>query len=363
MRVLILDAVVKPNSGGVYTVLKDFYNDALKRKDIDFVFIVGKNNILERQENVEIVLNRRIQKNYLYRVFFDFFFGRKYIEKFDPDVVLSFQNTGVLHLNIPQVVYVHQPISFQKTYHFSLFKSSERKMFFYQYIVGTVLKINLFLLKRSEIIVQTKWMKRAVGRISRAQIKIFKPKIDVIDKELLLKSIENSKSKYLFYPSTAMVYKNHLTLVEAYSKLNSEFKKRMPLKLTITRDEYTRMFGEPSNDIGIEFLGRIPRRKVLELLAVSSLVFPSKLETLGLPLLEAKELGRPIVASKTSPNMETVGSYENVKWFDPDSVPSVIEALQEASVSTSKVQKKFNKNSKNNGWDNLINELETYSVN
>lgn len=362
MKILVLDAVATPDSGGVYTVLQDFYRDACLKKNIDFIFIVGSDNLLEPQDNVKIIVNQKIRQNYFYRVCFDFVFGSRYVRQFHADIVLSFQNTGIIALNIPQLVYVHQPIAFQRTIHFSPFKSSERKMFFYQYVVGSVVKTNLFLLRHAEIVVQTKWMQDAIGRISNNPIRILKPKIDAINNELILTSAQHLKSKYLFYPSTAMIYKNHSLIVNAYAQMSSNFKVAFPLKLTITKKEYVNMYGNPLDDTGIEFLGRIQRKKVLDILAQSTLIFPSKLETLGLPLLEAATLGRPIIALKTSPNVETVGSYQNVRWFDGDSVGAVAKLLKESEdFKFFKKDPIVSDQANASGWSNLIKELESFS--
>jgi len=47
-------------------------------------------------------------------------------------------------------------------------------------------------------------------------------------------------------------------------------------------------------------------------------VFPSKAETWGLPMTEAKEHNKPILASDRPFAKESVGKYDKVKFFDPD---------------------------------------------
>ena len=48
----------------------------------------------------------------------------------------------------------------------------------------------------------------------------------------------------------------------------------------------------------------------------SVLLFPSYIETFGLPLLEAKTIGSPIIASDTPFSKEITSNYNNVNYFD-----------------------------------------------
>ena len=57
--------------------------------------------------------------------------------------MLSLQNTIVRGTKIPQVVYVHQPVSFQSAYRFSFFKQEERKMAVIQYLLGWIIKSSI----------------------------------------------------------------------------------------------------------------------------------------------------------------------------------------------------------------------------
>ena len=57
------------------------------------------------------------------------------------------------------------------------------------------------------------------------------------------------------------------------------------------------------------------REQMAQRYSESILLFPSYLETVGLPLLEAKQYGAPIIASDCAYAHETVGEYENVSYF------------------------------------------------
>ena len=60
----------------------------------------------------------------------------------------------------------------------------------------------------------------------------------------------------------------------------------------------------------------MPRTQLFEQYASSVLVFPSYIETIGLPLLEARSVGAPILAADCLYARDGVGDYERVKFFE-----------------------------------------------
>jgi glycosyltransferase involved in cell wall biosynthesis len=67
----------------------------------------------------------------------------------------------------------------------------------------------------------------------------------------------------------------------------------------------------------IKFAGRLTRAEVFEQFSRSDcLVFPSKLETWGLPISEFKPTGRPMLLADLPYAWETAGDYPQVAYFD-----------------------------------------------
>jgi glycosyltransferase involved in cell wall biosynthesis len=70
----------------------------------------------------------------------------------------------------------------------------------------------------------------------------------------------------------------------------------------------------------VRFLGKLTRDQVFERYEmVDCLVFPSLLETWGLPISEFKSTGKPMLLADLPYARETVGTYANVHFFDPHS--------------------------------------------
>ncbi len=81
----------------------------------------------------------------------------------------------------------------------------------------------------------------------------------------------------------------------------------------------------------IVHLGRIPRRDLLGLLGgAAALVFPSRYEGFGLPVLEAMTMGVPVVVSTTGALPEVAGSAGEL--IDPDDVDAWAMAIERAGA-------------------------------
>ena len=71
----------------------------------------------------------------------------------------------------------------------------------------------------------------------------------------------------------------------------------------------------------IKLIGKISYEKVLEYYKSSDLlVFPSYLETLGLPLLEAQQFNLKILAVNLPYSKEVLENYENVDFLDQKNI-------------------------------------------
>ena len=83
-------------------------------------------------------------------------------------------------------------------------------------------------------------------------------------------------------------------------------------------NEYTWQLQEyaKKNSLKVKFGGSISREKVFEMYAKSILIFPSYVESFGLPLLEAKLTGTYIIASNTPFCHEILDGYDKADFFD-----------------------------------------------
>jgi glycosyltransferase involved in cell wall biosynthesis len=124
-------------------------------------------------------------------------------------------------------------------------------------------------------------------------------------------------------------HKNHFRLFEAWRELAKQgFKPRLAVTLG---NQYSalvdavRHIGDGSG-AQVFNLGHLPHNQILSLYGRSrALIFPSLTESFGLPLIEAREQGLPIIASELDYVRDVC---EPVQTFDPYSSNSIARAVK-----------------------------------
>lgn len=149
------------------------------------------------------------------------------------------------------------------------------------------------------------------------------------------KQVTKDKQFDFFYPASGDPHKNHDNLVKAWGLLQSS-EKAPSLALTLgKRDKVLikKLGGEDKlKAMSVTNLGDLDHEAVLNVMAHSKyIIFPSVFETLGLPLLEAKSLSIPIVASERDYVWDVVCPYET---FDPESPLSISRAVRRAAADS-----------------------------
>lgn len=184
----------------------------------------------------------------------------------------------------------------------------------------------LFNYKVAFYIVQTESMSREVSCWSRgANIKIAPFRAKFIN----VKNNSSQKKWDYIYISDGTGHKNHGNLLEAWRLLSLEGI-RPSLGLTVG-DEHQNLISQihdlnANYGLKIENLGHIPHVDMqLIYTQARALIYPSISESFGLPLVEASELGVPILASE----LDYVRDVCNpVHTFDPSSATSIARAVK-----------------------------------
>jgi glycosyltransferase involved in cell wall biosynthesis len=165
----------------------------------------------------------------------------------------------------------------------------------------------------------------------------------------------------LFFPAFPRFFKNFEVLAEA-AKLSRTKAFRVVFTLKGSENRYAREVYQRFSDVKtVEFVGLLPRTRVEELYnEVDALVFPSRLESWGLPLTEFQATGKPIFAADLPYARETLSGYRQASFFDPHDPGRLAELFDrfaegEFSPSPSNVQPAppFASN-----WDEFVSELK-----
>lgn len=317
MLELIYD--VHASESGALSILDDLYlklKDDLN-KDNQFVFIVSTPQY-EKTENISVERYPWVKKSWFHRIYFDVFTTRKILKKYRPDKVYSLQNKGISFFHGEQDVYLHLPFVLCD-YRFDLKKDGKR-LWLYQNILSK--SIFRSLRKVDKVIVQTHWMKDALIKkagVNEKNIVVQAPDIKMNEIGTYVDKPENRKR--FFYPATAFNYKNHLTLLKAIKCAVDKGLKDYEVIFTLRKDEnsYTESLYSYASDNGlnIKFIGKVPREKVFEFYTKSVLLFPSFVESFGLPLLEGRMSGTFVIASDCPFSKEILNGYDKAVFFEP----------------------------------------------
>lgn len=126
----------------------------------------------------------------------------------------------------------------------------------------------------------------------------------------------------LLYPALPRIFKNIEVLCEAVKALPDDVAEMVDLRLTFDgeenrwADELARRYGGLR---GISLIGRQNRsRMIAEYRECDVVLFPSRLETWGLPITEAQSFGKPLLVADLPYAKETVGGYDCVDFLPAD---------------------------------------------
>jgi glycosyltransferase involved in cell wall biosynthesis len=135
---------------------------------------------------------------------------------------------------------------------------------------------------------------------------------------------------YVCYPAVVAPHKNHETLFRALADLRRRAYSPPLLALTGASPEaFSRLMrtaeAQEVADI-VRPLGYLPRSELQAVLAgASALVFPSRFEGFGMPLLEAMRMNVPVVSSRAASLGEVAG--EAALLLPPNDVPAWASAI------------------------------------
>lgn len=134
---------------------------------------------------------------------------------------------------------------------------------------------------------------------------------------------------YFLYPANDWPHKNHETLLEAYALYHARRSDAWTLKLSghfATPKRLEAVIERLGLQGSVAVLGHVQDAEFRKLFAgASGLVFPSRYEGFGIPVLEAFRLGVPVICSGLASLPEVGGVAYG--YFDPEAPASIAEAM------------------------------------
>ncbi|MGH4052338.1 MAG: glycosyltransferase [Clostridium sp.] len=321
--------------GGALTILKSILTD-ISKNDITNLYYVFTSIDLDEfeKENIKIIntIKGKKSRKRLDRILWDSNGLQKWSvdNNIYADIILSLQNTGVKYnKKTRQIIYLHQPLPFETEYKWRPWKKEERIYWLYKNIYPYFIK--RFMDENTILIVQQNWLKNKVIEkfdIDKKNVKVIPPKVSFpevsqqhSDGNIKAHDIQDRDNIILFYPASPYVYKNHSIIIDSIIKIKNEnpnLYSKLRVYFTVRLDELTMETSKKVSRNSLEniiFLGAIKPSEVVDYYNKSLVViFPSYIETFGLPLLEAASFGKKIICSDTSFSREILRDYVGVTF-------------------------------------------------
>ena len=338
-KVIVISAV-NFFEGGPLSLLKDcltFVNRSVYISEYKFMIIVHNAKLFDRTEflNLEFIEFPKSRFSYFHRLYYELIHFKKIARRNKVFFWLSLHDITPNVGNIRQAVYCHNPSPFDTINFRSLYHQPTQFFFrlFYRFLYRINLKRNIF------VIVQQNWIKEKFATMFSLDIQKIIVAIPTISKLPIQKKItknpKESETKLFFFPTFPRPFKNIEIICRAVQLLIGNGVTNFKVLITVNGEEnnYTKSIVNQFGGIDqIEFIGQLSREKVYEYFSlVDCLIFPSKLETWGLPISEFKQFKKPIFVSDLPYARETVNCYEKVNFFDPNNA-SQLEKLINAFV-------------------------------
>lgn len=352
--------------GGPLSILKDCYTELNKGKynNYKIKLLVHRKELLSPtlNNNIEIIQFPKSRKSYLFRIYYEYIYFLFLSKKWNVKLWVSLHDISPNVRAESQAVYCHNPSPFRKIEWKELFLNPI--YFLFTLFYKLVYRINIHANKH--VIVQQEWLKKQ-----------FIEDFGVENSKIIVANPSNKNQKYktnnnfkkptefsFFFPSLARPFKNFEIICKAVQILNKRniYNFKVYLTLDGTENKYANYIFKKYKFLkNIEFIGVISRDDVFNYYTnIDVLIFPSKLESWGLPISEFKEFNKPIVLINKEYAYETLGNYDKVNFFDDDNKEMLANLMQDhisGKITLNKNVQVLSSEPKADNWEELFNIL------
>lgn len=314
---LVVISAINLVEGGTLTVLLDCLEAAAQVLGPEWrIIALVHHRSLVSNQRVECIEFPDIKRSWAARVRLEWGGWRTLSRQLQADLWLSMHDMTPTVQARRQAVYCHNPSPFFKMSLLEAWLEPKLLLFtlFYRYLYRVNIARNRY------VVVQQEWLRTAFKTSYPCKsVIVAHPSVRTVTQN---KVIPNAQGKFiLLYPALPRVFKNFEVICQAVAHLAPNEAARLEVLMTIDGSEnrYARsLVRRYGHVVGLRFIGLQCRDAMQQHYANSDAVlFPSRLETWGLPISEAKAYGKPLLVADLPYAHETVGDYEKVSFIDP----------------------------------------------
>lgn len=328
--------------GGGKNILDNFTNEILSSNSLNHNWIIlvpSKNYYLENRKNVKFITIESIANNNIFFPLLYLYSLPKIIKSYKIDLVVNFGDV-IIPTRIKQIYFFDWAYAvYDEPYIWERMSLKDK----------IVRKTKIFIIDRyiknvQLIICQTSNMARRLHKkYGVEQIKVIPTPFGMTLSEKVNKNFSFSKGKkYFLYPASYATHKNFSIIYKLAELIKS---KNLPFVIILTIDEKTAsdfLCKVNLNQLtSIVNVGKLNGEEISQIYkSCDVLLFPSLLESYGLPYIESMVFEKPILTSDLDFAHAICGNaafYFNP--FDPESILEVMQNFQaDPEVLINKIQ-------------------------
>lgn len=283
------------------------------------VALVHKRDLFRAyNERIELIEFPHSRKSYFIRLYYELIYFYFFSKKNNVDIWLSLHDITPNVKAARKFTYCHNPLPFLERQ--SIMARCDIKTYILSFIYKYVYKININ--SATSLIVQQDWIRdEFVKMYGERNIIVAYPNITIDEIYGDHEGVEQVSDKIIYiYPAYPRVFKNYETLFRACKICEERGQVGFEVWITIDGSEnrYSRYLRKKYGNLQtVKWLGLLPREELYKKYESSDcLIFPSVLETWGLPISEYKQTNKPMILADMPYAHETLGTYDKACFFE-----------------------------------------------
>lgn len=273
-RDIILVNASASKTGGAETILRTFVQEIQNHPEYNFIVL----SPISFNDNYKNVQFHYVSTTGFLSIWFTILGIGRYVNRYKPSSVISFNNLNYIFKPKQGITYFHQPKAIEHGY-------SDFKIQIYRFFISRFLRKNKFIVQSDYI--KNKFIKSFdfhPSRVIASWPGFVIPKIETINTRIKSKGF----FKYGLLPIAYAAQHKNVSLLNDLSK----FLETENILITTLLDPSNTIF-KSSNEY-IQSIGAITRLEMFNLYRqIDFLIFTSKDETVGLPIFEFLQTGKP----------------------------------------------------------------------
>lgn len=329
---ILINAISIKEGGSLVVLSKLLRQMSVQRSDIRWYVLICQDNLIEKSmltTNIQLVVFPWTEKSAFHLLYWYEITVLKIVKKYEIDLLFSLTNYLPRRKLPIKTFLLVQHAGYFSTEFFQLMEDNrgfiQRVLWRYKknWVMNSIKNTNC-------LTVQTKALKEIIVDLLPKVKTVVIPHGSGMSISQQKKVEDKNTNVVLGYVTKYGIQKNFLVLIEALKKLvdlKTSFK--LILTLDITKNEVQEILLEIKNNnlsTYVHNYGEVDKREIGAIYnEIDIFLFPSLVESFGMPMVEAISIGLPVIAADTPVNREILGS--KALLFEPNNSSQLCELI------------------------------------